>query len=128
MLQESVQVLKHLSANIQQKQSKKIQETIQPKRKVLPNETIVYGRVGRLDIVDLRIFGKRDNQTWNQPIRIPKLSVKPHEFQVKDTVYQNMEDNLQVVVNRILTESAKSSGFLNTAMLEMADALTESKR
>jgi hypothetical protein len=55
MMQESVNIIKSVTANIAEK-TVQAQQVIVPARRVVPGERPVYGRVGRVFIQDMRIF------------------------------------------------------------------------
>jgi len=100
-MQEGVNLLKHVTANITEK-SATAQQIVVPARRSLPGERPVYGRVGRVLLQDLRIFLKADNSSssssndaaaasstdttgnsaacWNKPIVIEKVAVRASEF------------------------------------------------
>jgi hypothetical protein len=99
MLQEGVNFIKHVTANIAEK-TVQVQQVIVPERRSIPgDEKIVYGRIGRLLITDMRIFVREQNYVsttttaaatptnnepniaaWNAPIIIPKVAFRANEF------------------------------------------------
>jgi hypothetical protein len=63
MMQEGVNLIKHVTANIAEK-TVQAQQVIIPARRTLPGERPVYGRVGRVLIENMRIF-VRENHRFN---------------------------------------------------------------
>jgi hypothetical protein len=63
MMQEGVNLIKNVTANIAEK-TVQAQQVIIPARRTLPGERPVYGRVGRLLIQEMRIF-VRENHRLN---------------------------------------------------------------
>jgi hypothetical protein len=61
MMQEGVNLIKHVTANIAEK-TVQAQQVIIPARRKLPGERPVYGRVGRLLIQDMRIFVRENHR------------------------------------------------------------------
>jgi hypothetical protein len=148
-LVETVELLKNVGANITAK-TELAQRAVLPTRR--PNPHVVYGRIGRLDIVDLRIFPHHHHDAASSVvanIHVPGISMKPSELcgpasssssSSFDGLHNNnnkppphhhpfakMDDLIELVTKRVVSEMAKSDAgkFLQTAMQEMADALTE---
>jgi hypothetical protein len=63
IMQESVNLIKHVTANIAEK-TVQAQQVIIPARRSIPGERPVYGRVGRVLMQDMRIF-VRENHRFN---------------------------------------------------------------
>lgn len=63
VMQEGVQILKHVSKSITEK-TVQAQQVVLPARRQIPGEKVVYGRVGRVLIQDCRIFLRGEK---NQP-------------------------------------------------------------
>ena len=61
IMQEGVNLIKHVTANIAEK-TVQAQQVIIPARRTLPGERPVYGRVGRLLIQDMRIFVRENHR------------------------------------------------------------------
>lgn len=61
MMQEGVNLIKHVTANIAEK-TVQAQQVIIPARRTLPGERPVYGRIGRLLIQDMRIFVRENHR------------------------------------------------------------------
>jgi hypothetical protein len=142
-LVQTVELLKNVGANITHK-TELAQQAVLPTRR--PNPKTVYGRIGRLDITDMRIFPHNHPEA---PIYVHSLSMKPSELCGPSSTsssyssvengpnggkpphhhhpFARMEDLMELVTKRIVSEMAKSDSgkFLQTAMQEMADALTE---
>jgi hypothetical protein len=79
MMQEGVNLIKHVTANIAEK-TVQAQQVIIPARRTLPGEKPVYGRVGRLLIQDMRIFVRENhNLTPNEPSSNSTESSKKHQ-------------------------------------------------
>lgn len=80
MMQEGVNLIKHVTANIAEK-TVQAQQVIIPARRTLPGERPVYGRVGRLLIQDMRIF-VRENHRFT-PSESASSSVEKDEARKK---------------------------------------------
>jgi hypothetical protein len=63
VMQEGVQILKHVSKNISEK-TVQAQKVVLPARRQIPGEKVVYGRVGRVLMQDCRVFLRGEK---NQP-------------------------------------------------------------
>ena len=61
MMQEGVNLIKHVTANIAEK-TVQAQQVIVPARRTLPGERPVYGRIGRLLMQDMRIFVRKNHR------------------------------------------------------------------
>jgi hypothetical protein len=108
MMQEGVNIIKNVTANIAER-TVQAQQVIVPARRVLPGERPVYGRIGRVLVQDMRIFvhenprfnstGNIDETTvtspsmekgmneaspsvssWHPPIIINRVSIRASEF------------------------------------------------
>lgn len=136
-MQEGVNLIKQMTANITENTAT-AQQVVLPARRALPNERIVYGRVGRVVINELRIFHCLHEAQWNKPIAIKKLAIRSSEFcpptSAKDqhgpAIYQTLNVCLEVVWKRILAEIAKSNTgrFFQTAIGEAADVFFSKKK
>lgn len=111
---QTVDLIQNVGMNITHKTAL-AQQVVVPTRR--PNPHIVYGRVGTLEVHSLRIF------LQDTPIFVPKFCPNT-EF---TNAFLPMDELMDTLVKRLVAVVAKSnsSQFLQTAMQEMADALTE---
>lgn len=116
VLIQTVDLLQNVGMNISHK-TELAQKVVVPTRR--PNPHIVYGRIGTLEVHSLRIF----LQGVDHPILVPKFCPNT-EF---SNAFIPMDDLMDTLTKRLVAVMAKSNSglFLQTAMQEMASALTE---
>jgi hypothetical protein len=98
---------------------------------------VVYGRVGRVILQDLRIFLLKENDKLLPPFYIPKLLLRANEFTPPSAarddsgfsaLYQSLDASWDGVWKRCLAElmasKTNNAALLQTALWEIADALT----
>jgi hypothetical protein len=130
-LQEGVKIVQEVSKNLVEK-TQGVHKVVIPKRRKLPNDKIVYARIGRFMMQDCYVFftrGSYDGSScyWQDPIHVPYMSLKPAEFspplsaldeQGWPILYQPLERSLDLLIKRFVAEMAKvnTGRLLHTAM------------
>eukprot|EP00977_Amphora_coffeiformis_P018036 scaffold6091_cov164-Amphora_coffeaeformis.AAC.20 len=159
-MRDGIKIVQHVSKAVVEK-TQTVQKIVQqPDKRQLDNEKIVYARFGRVVMEDLRVFTrssltqkgaaekKKKNNTsetatksglansWNKPIVVEHLAVRPSEFcaplTVKDedglpVLYRPINYCMDAIMKRVVAEMAKSNTgtLLKTAMGEILDFWVE---
>jgi hypothetical protein len=90
IMQEGVNLIKHVTANIAEK-TVNAQQVITPARRSLPHERPVYGRVGRLLIQDMRIFVRETNRFHSNGLAVASRTID--HFNVPDQTDKSISDS-----------------------------------
>jgi hypothetical protein len=141
-MQKGVKIVQKVSQNLVAK-TQNLPQVITPNRTHNEGAEIVYGRVGRIVLNDVRVF-TRDHQysndtsklssKWNKPICMEQVVVRAAELCAplsatdKDQlpiVHQPVDKIIEVVVKRVLAEMSKSSRFLQSAVGEVLEYMEE---
>ena len=161
-MKDGIKIVQHMSKAVVRK-TQNVQKIVQqPDKRQLENEKIVYARFGRVIMDDLRVFtrssltastgrgmdaksGNASNNaterserpnSWNKPIVVEHLAVRPSEFcaplTVKDedglpVLYRPINYCMDAILKRVVSEMAKcnTGRLLRTAMGEILDFWVE---
>lgn len=154
-MKNGIKIVQHVSKAVVQKTQTVQQIVSQPDKRQLENEKIVYARFGRVIMGDLRVFtrssltsgdapegskgntaGRKTINSWNKPIVVEHLAVRPSEFCAPLTVndgqglpvlYRPINYCMDAIVKRVVSEMAKSNTgrLFRTAMGEILDFWVE---
>ena len=140
-MQHGVKLVQQVSQQVVEK-TQGVHHVVVPARQRLPQDKVVWARVGRLIVEDTRIFTQdhfQDSRSWNKPIVLSRVVVKPAEFSpplgsAQDEhgwppVYQPLDKILDVVWKRLLADIAKSNTgrLFETALGELLDYWMEDR-
>jgi hypothetical protein len=164
-MRDGIKIVQHVSKAVVKK-TQTVQKIVsQPDKRQLENEKIIYARFGRVVMDDLRVFTRSslsnggdghtaENQettsaskhpnpqrkilvnSWNKPIVVEHLAVRPSEFCAPLTVndddgfpvlYRPINLCMDAIFKRVVSEMAKSNTgrLLRTAMGEILDFWVE---